>query len=56
LNLGIVDAKSTSKVTAEVEFIARYRIGGGPAERHHERSCFVEEEGRWFYIGGDLIV
>lgn len=37
---------------AEVEFIARYRIGGGSAARLHERSRFVREDGRWFYVDG----
>ena len=37
---------------AEVEFIARYRIGGR-AVRLHERSRFVREDGRWFYVDGD---
>ena len=38
---------------AIVEFIARYRIGGR-AYRLHETSRFVREDGRWFYIGGDI--
>jgi len=38
--------------TAEVEFVARYRIGGGGAVRLHERSRFVREDGRWFYVDG----
>lgn len=37
---------------AEVEFIARYR-DGGRAVRLHERSRFVRESGRWFYVDGD---
>ena len=43
---------------AEVEFVARSRLGGGPARRLHERSRFVcEREGgveRWFYVDGTL--
>jgi SEC-C motif-containing protein len=38
---------------AEVEFVARYRIGGR-AHRLHETSRFVREHGRWFYVDGDL--
>ena len=38
---------------AEVEFIARYRESGR-AVRLHERSRFVRESGRWFYVDGDL--
>jgi SEC-C motif domain protein len=42
---------------AEVEFVARYRPAGGsgPAVRIHERSRFVREGGRWYYIDGDLL-
>ena len=39
---------------AEVEFVARYRIGGGRASRLHERSRFVCEDGRWFYVDGQF--
>lgn len=35
---------------AGVEFIARWREGGAPAVRQHERSRFVFEDGRWFYL------
>lgn len=38
---------------AEVEFVARYRIAGRAA-RIHERSRFVREEGRWFYVDGEV--
>ena len=38
---------------AEVEFVARYRIAGR-AVRLHERSRFVREEGRWYYVDGDM--
>ncbi len=34
---------------AIVEFIARYRIGGR-AQRLHEISHFVREDGRWYYL------
>ena len=39
---------------ASVEFVARYRIGGGSAVRLHEISRFVREDGRWFYIDGEF--
>ena len=54
LGLKIVDARVTGGNTAEVEFIARYRVGGGSAARHHERSRFVLEGERWFYVDGDV--
>ena len=38
---------------AEVEFVARYREAGRGV-RIHERSRFVREGGRWFYVDGDL--
>ena len=38
---------------AMVEFVARYRIAG-KAHRLHEVSRFVREEGRWFYVAGEL--
>lgn len=54
LGLKIVDARITGENTAEVEFVARYRIGGGSAARLHERSRFVKEGDRWLYVDGDL--
>ena len=38
---------------AMVEFVARYRIAGR-GHRLHEVSRFVREDGRWFYVDGDL--
>jgi SEC-C motif domain protein len=37
---------------ATVEFVARSKLGGR-AYRLHERSRFVREGGRWFYVDGD---
>lgn len=37
---------------AEVEFVARLREAGR-ATRLHERSRFVRESARWFYVDGD---
>lgn len=54
LGLKIVATSCTGANTAEVEFIARYRIGGGSASRLHERSRFVKEGDRWFYVDGDI--
>lgn len=39
---------------AEVEFVARHRDAGGRAVRLHERSRFVREGGRWYYVSGDF--
>lgn len=38
---------------AEVEFVARQRDKSGRAVRLHERSRFVREDGRWYYVDGD---
>ena len=38
---------------AEVEFVARQRDRTGRAVRLHERSRFVREDGRWYYVDGD---
>lgn len=38
---------------ASVEFVARSRVGGGPAQRLHERSRFVRVQGRWLYLDGE---
>ena len=54
LGLKILDAAVTSESTAEVEFIARYRIGGGSAARLHERSRFVKQADRWWYVDGHM--
>jgi SEC-C motif-containing protein len=36
-----------------VEFVARYKVNG-KAHRLHEISRFVKEQGRWFYLDGDV--
>ncbi|MEJ2140985.1 MAG: YchJ family metal-binding protein [Gammaproteobacteria bacterium] len=36
-----------------VEFVARYKING-KAERLHEVSRFCKEQGKWYYLDGDL--
>ncbi len=38
----------------QVEFVARYKING-KAERLHENSRFIRDNGRWFYIDGEQI-
>ena len=38
---------------AIVEFVARYKVNGR-AHRLHEVSRFVREQGRWFYVDGDV--
>ena len=38
---------------AIVEFVARYKVNGR-AHRLHETSRFVREDGRWYYVDGDI--
>lgn len=54
LGLEVRDHKRIDDDHAEVEFVARCRVGGGRAVRLHERSRFVREVGRWYYVDGDM--
>ena len=54
LGLAIKQHLVTGADTAEVEFVARFRVGG-KAVRQHERSRFVREADRWFYVDGDVL-
>jgi SEC-C motif-containing protein len=38
---------------ATVEFVARYKIGGR-AQRLHEVSRFIREDGKWYYLDGSF--
>jgi SEC-C motif-containing protein len=56
LGLDVRRHRVIDEVHAEVEFVARSRPAGpGPAQRLHERSRFVREDGRWLYVDGDLL-
>jgi len=55
LGLTVTDACATGELSAEVEFIARSRVSNAAAVRHHERSRFVCEGGRWLYVDGDFV-
>jgi SEC-C motif-containing protein len=37
---------------SEVEFVARQKAPGSPALRLHERSRFLKEQGRFYYLDG----
>jgi len=58
LGLEVRGHRVTGADTAEVEFVARHRVGGR-AVRLHERSRFVREPvdgvARWLYLDGDLL-
>lgn len=52
LGLEVREHHSVDANHAVVEFVARYRVAGR-AVRLHERSRFVYEAGRWYYVDGD---
>ncbi|MDO8286806.1 MAG: YchJ family metal-binding protein [Rhodoferax sp.] len=52
LGLEVRHAASSGDVGV-VEFVARCKISGR-AERMHELSRFVREQGRWYYIDGQV--
>ena len=54
LGLEVRDHRMIGDNAAEVTFVARYRLPSG-AVRMHERSRFVHEDGRWFYVDGDTL-
>lgn len=55
LGLEVRAHRTTGPDRAQVEFVARSRpAGGGPAHRLHECSRFVREDGRWYYLDGQV--
>ena len=54
LGLEVRQHRQVDATHAEVEFVARQKSAGRPATRLHERSRFVREAGRWYYVDGDL--
>ena len=55
LGLEVRSFRVTGEDRAEVEFVARCRGPGGKATRLHERSRFVRQGGRWYYMDGDML-
>ncbi len=55
LGLEIRREQVLDETHAAVEFVARFRVGGGRAQRQHERSRFVREQGRWYYLDGEFV-
>ena len=53
LGLEVREHRQADPTHAEVEFVARSRLAGR-GQRLHERSRFVCEDGRWYYVDGDL--
>ncbi|RAP60068.1 hypothetical protein A6B37_23625 [Achromobacter sp. HZ01] len=53
LGLTVKQARDQGADHATVEFVARSRQAGR-AHRLHELSRFVREDGKWYYVDGDL--
>lgn len=52
LGLEVKRYEITGADSAIVEFVARYKLGGR-AQRLHEVSRFVRENGQWYYMDGE---
>ena len=54
--LEIIDtvAGGENDSAGEVEFVARYRLKGNVLNQH-ERSNFVKEDGKWFYVDREFV-
>ena len=53
LGLTVRSARQPDATHGEVHFVARSRMAGR-GQRQEERSCFVHEDGRWWYVDGDV--
>ncbi len=53
LGLEVLHAEATGDAGV-VEFVARCRVNG-KAQRMHETSRFVRQDGRWYYIDGQVV-
>lgn len=53
LGLEVKRHEQQNENRAIVEFVARYKVNGR-AYRLHEVSRFVYENGRWFYLDGEV--
>jgi SEC-C motif-containing protein len=40
---------------SQVEFVAIYRAAAQALGQLHERSTFVQQQGRWFYLEGTML-
>lgn len=54
LGLEVRSSRLLGPTEAEVEFVARSRQAGR-GQRLHERSRFLCEEGRWYYVDGEFL-
>ena len=55
LGLEVRSRQQSDATHSEVEFVARCRDPSGKATRIHERSRFVKDNRRWFYLDGDML-
>jgi SEC-C motif-containing protein len=53
LGLTVTQHVPQNETHATVTFVARYKVGGR-AHRLAETSRFVRENGRWFYLDGEV--
>jgi len=54
LRIDRVEAGGAQDDRGVVCFVARSVVGSGRAQRLQECSRFVREQGRWFYVDGDV--
>lgn len=48
-------AKSQSGDDGMVEFIAQFVDSNGEQQAMHEKSIFKRAQGRWLYVGGEVL-
>lgn len=51
--LKILRCEAADADNAFVEFVAKFKVGGGSMQRLRELSRFRREGGRWFYLDGE---
>ena len=54
LEIVSTEAGGARDEAGRVEFAATYSVEGAEY-RHHENSEFQKEDGRWFYVDGDIV-
>ena len=53
LEILTIEAGGVDDRSGVVEFVARYKLQG-KANRLHEKSRFIKENGQWYYLDGEL--
>ena len=56
LGLEVLDTKQGTEkhIDGEVEFVAKYKVGG-VQQNHHERAQFSKEDGKWYFVDGQIV-